>query len=216
MRFPVIIADPPWEYRVYSRDTGHGRSAEAYYGTVPMATMETWGSAFRSIAAADCALFVWVCAPSMMEANTLVTSWGFAYKTVAFAWVKADQRNAPRLNLGHWTRSNLELVLLYTMGHPERHSKGVAQIVETVEPPVVRSRPGRHSAKPDAVQHRIEALMGDVPRLECFARRRLAGWVCVGNELDGLDITESLHRVATDAPLPRVEAAQAGLFEEIL
>jgi N6-adenosine-specific RNA methylase IME4 len=211
--FKFTCVRNPWDRMIsfwfspHRRETDHYETQHAsWIATLPVG----------DLAARDCALFLWVIDSHLDAAMHVGRAWGFTYKTVAFAWVKADQRNAPRLNLGHWTRANMELVLLYTLGHPERHSKGVAQIVETVEPPVVRSRPGRHSEKPDEVQHRIKALMGDVPRLECFARRRLAGWVCVGNELDGLDITESLHRVATDAPLPRVEAAQAGLFEEIL
>ena len=34
--------------------------------------------------------------------------------------------------------------------------------------------------------------MGDVPRVELFARERHDGWVCVG---DGVDIQESIQRL---------------------
>ena len=30
---------------------------------------------------------------------------------------------------------------------------------------------------------RIEALMGDVPRIELFARERIPGWDCWGDEV---------------------------------
>ncbi len=36
------------------------------------------------------------------------------------------------------------------------------------------------------------------PYLEIFARRHRPGWTCIGNELDGLDIRESLALVAAD------------------
>jgi N6-adenosine-specific RNA methylase IME4 len=52
-----------------------------------------------------------------------------------------------------------------------------------------------HSKKPDEVRRRIEQLMGDVPRAELFARQRYDGWVCLGDEIDGLDIREAIKQV---------------------
>ena len=34
--------------------------------------------------------------------------------------------------------------------------------------------------------------MGDLPRIELFAREDYEGWVCLGNEIDGRDIRDSL------------------------
>lgn len=49
---------------------------------------------------------------------------------------------------------------------------------------VLAPRPGgRHSAKPPEVRRRIEELLGDVPRVELFARERVAGWDAWGNEV---------------------------------
>ena len=39
------------------------------------------------------------------------------------------------------------------------------------------------SAKPPETRDRIVRLMGDVPRLELFARERVLGWDAWGNEL---------------------------------
>jgi len=51
-----------------------------------------------------------------------------------------------------------------------------------------------HSKKPDEVRKRIVELMGDLPRIELFARdngrkdmfnyNRLDGWDCWGNEVE--------------------------------
>ena len=41
----------------------------------------------------------------------------------------------------------------------------------------------QHSKKPDIVRDRIVELMGDLPRLEMFARQAPAGWDVWGNEV---------------------------------
>ena len=48
---------------------------------------------------------------------------------------------------------------------------------------VVVSPRGRHSQKPEEVRLRILELMGNVPRLEMFARVRVPGWDAWGNEV---------------------------------
>ena len=41
----------------------------------------------------------------------------------------------------------------------------------------------RHSKKPDITQEKILALMGDLPRIELFARQHTPGWDLWGNEI---------------------------------
>ena len=90
-------------------------------------------------------------------------------------------------SLGFWTRANPELCLIATRGNPKRMSKAVHCIVDT---PVER-----HSKKPDEVRRRIELLMGDVLRAELFARECYPGWVCVGDEIDGMDIRDAIEQL---------------------
>jgi N6-adenosine-specific RNA methylase IME4 len=71
--------------------------------------------------------------------------------------------------MGHYTRANAEFVLLGARGHPRRASAGV--------PSLVVAPRQEHSRKPDVVRQRIDALVGEVPRIELFARGRLpVGW----------------------------------------
>jgi len=79
-----------------------------------------------------------------------------------------------RLPMGHWTRANAETCLLAVRGHPKRQAKDVHQ--------VIISHVEEHSKKPDEVRERIERLMGDVPRIELFARQKADGWDVWGNE----------------------------------
>mgnify|MGYP003408743372 CR=1 FL=1 len=40
----------------------------------------------------------------------------------------------------------------------------------------------KHSKKPDVVRDKIIELIGDLPRLEMFARESASGWDVFGNE----------------------------------
>ncbi len=39
-----------------------------------------------------------------------------------------------------------------------------------------------HSRKPDEVRDRIVQLLGNLPRIELFARQKTQGWDCWGND----------------------------------
>jgi len=129
------------------------------------------------IANKDSALFLWATFPNLLEAFEVIKAWGFKYKTVAFCWVKRNRKSDGWvMGLGHWTRANAEVCLFATKGKPQRMSKSVRQIVDT---PIER-----HSKKPDVVRERIVELMGDVPRIELFAREKAVGWDVFGNEVE--------------------------------
>ncbi len=66
--------------------------------------------------------------------------------------------------------------MLATKGHPKRRSAGVHQ--------VILSHIEEHSKKPDEARRRIVELMGDLPRIELFARQKADGWDAWGNEVD--------------------------------
>ncbi len=44
-----------------------------------------------------------------------------------------------------------------------------------------------HSVKPDETRRRIVELMGDVPRVELFARQRAPGWDAWGDEIKEME-----------------------------
>lgn len=201
MQYSVILLDPPWPYE---RTHGQGVATKQY-------NLMTWQDIgdlrpyLHAVAAQDCALLVWTTAPLLIEQSDIVRAWGFRYITKAFCWVKTKQpRNGIFHGIGSYTASNTEDVWLLSNGTPRR--KGSAsQVIPTTETEGIVAPMGRHSRKPEAVQDRIE-LVFDGPYLEVFARRRRPGWTCIGGELDGLDIRESLTQVAQDAQLPVVTA----------
>lgn len=112
----------------------------------------------------------------LREALDLIDAWGFQYKTVAFNWIKQNKSGSGMFwGLGNYTRSNSEICLIATKGKPKRASAAVHSVVVS---PIER-----HSKKPDEVRDRIVKLMGDLPRIELFARETAPGWDAWGNEV---------------------------------
>ena len=180
-KYNIIYADPPWAYRVWS-DKGKRRSAESHYSTMSLEDIKSLP--VEKLADKDCALFMWITVPLLREAWDVVESWGFTYKSVAFVWVKQNKKT-PSLfwGMGYWTRANAELCIIATKGSPKRQSRSVHQIIMS---PIEQ-----HSKKPDEIRDRIVALMGDVPRIELFARQKADGWDVWGNEApDSVELPE--------------------------
>ena len=126
---------------------------------------------------------MWATFPMLKEALDVIEAWGFTYKTVAFNWVKQNKSGEGLfMGLGNWTRSNSEICLLAVKGKPKRVSAGVRS--------VVLSPLQRHSQKPAEVRDKIVELMGDLPRIELFARETAPGWDAWGNEIPVKDLRE--------------------------
>lgn len=174
-KYGVIYADPPWRY-----DMSKGRGvADNHYPT--MSLPEICALPVAELADKDCALFLWATFPKLKEALQVIEAWGFRYKTLAFLWLKQNRKaDTWFYGMGFWTRSNAEVCLMATKGRPQRQSAGIHQFVI--------SRVEQHSKKPDEVRDKIVKLVGDVPRVELFARQKVAGWDAWGNEVES-DLT---------------------------
>lgn len=175
-KFKVILADPPWNYS--DKASAGKRGASFKYKT----QSDQWimDLPVESIADDNCALFLWITMPKLPVAFEVIKNWNFTYKTCAFNWIKTNKKSGtPFFGMGNFTRSNSELCLLATRGKPKRISASVHS--------VVMSPIRKHSQKPDEVRDRIVELMGDVSRIELFARNRSGiddGWVYWGDEVE--------------------------------
>lgn len=168
--YRCILADPPWDF-----DGGGNRNPRTKYPTMSIAQIKRLP--VGSLAAGDCALFLWATDPMLPDALAVMRAWGFRYASVAFHWAKRTRRDTGwHMGTGYGTRSNVETCLLGvngSMGLPK--SRGVRRLI--IAP--VRE----HSRKPDRVYSDIEALY-DGPRCELFARTRRSNWDSWGNDLD--------------------------------
>lgn len=173
-KYQVIYADPPWSYR--DKCAAGNRGAGFKYETQDI----DWIKSLPVVDIADdnCVLFLWATMPLLQEALDTIAAWGFKYKTVGFTWVKKNKiKDSWFWGMGNYTRSNSEVCLLAVKGKnpPKRISNSVHSVVD--------ARIEAHSKKPDEVRDRIVRLMGDVPRIELFARNHTEGWDVWGNEV---------------------------------
>ena len=169
-KYNIIYADPPWKYD----DKGCQGAAEKIYPTMAVKEMATLP--INSIANDDSVLLMWATYPKMQDALDLIKAWGFTYKSIAFQWVKQNKSgNGYFFGLGWWTRGNTEPCLIATRGKPKRASASVGQLIF--------SPLRNHSQKPDQAREKAIELVGDVPRIELFARQHVDGWDCWGNEV---------------------------------
>jgi N6-adenosine-specific RNA methylase IME4/ParB-like chromosome segregation protein Spo0J len=162
-RFPVIYADPPWQYD----DANSRGAAEDHYPTMPL--VDICGLPITEHATDDAVLLLWATSALLPQAFEVMKAWGFEYRSSA-VWVKSRQ------GLGHWFRVRHELLLVGVRGK--------------LPPPAPSSRPdsvvladlGEHSEKPEEFYALIERMWPELPRLELFARSARAGWERWGNQ----------------------------------
>lgn len=174
-KYNIIYADPPWSYNDTQKSGG-----TAYFGACVrydlMKNEDIYKLPIKEIADKDCVLFLWVTSPLLQEGLKTIEEWGFKYKTIGFCWNKQSKHGKWISNMGRWTMGNIELCLIATKGKPKRIKNNVKQLV-IAERTI-------HSKKPDEVRDRIVELMGDLPRIELFARESAEGWDVWGNEVD--------------------------------
>lgn len=210
-RYRIVLADPPWHYR----DRNKAGNRQLKYGTTVtdvlsrldvgsicardaalflwvtgpqladgLRLVAAWGFRFSTIA------FAWTktrsTAASRRRAEEVICSRFGAGEPddrsnarAIVAALDGEGLLLPTLHVGQGqsTRANVELVLLGWRGRLERVAADVRQ-------PLLSPLLG-HSRKPDEVHHRIERLLGDRPRIELFARRRIAGWDAWGDQVPG-------------------------------
>jgi N6-adenosine-specific RNA methylase IME4 len=170
-KYNIIYADPAWTFKTWS---SKGDEKSPKYDLMKIEDIKNMP--VDNIADKDCILFIWVTYPLLKEGLDTIKSWNFKYKTCAFSWIKKNKKSDSLFwGLGYYTRSNNEICLLATKGKPKRISSAVHQVV------IDKIR--EHSRKPDCVRDRIVQLCGDLPRIELFARQRVDGWDCWGNEV---------------------------------
>jgi N6-adenosine-specific RNA methylase IME4 len=163
--YPVIMADPPWRFEPYSRETGMDRAADNHYPTMTRTDI----GALKVPAADDCVLFLWATPAMNAEALAVMAEWGFAYKS-QLVWAK------DRTGTGYWARQQHELLLIGTKGDVPAPAPG-QQPSSLISAPV-----GPHSAKPAVFHEIIEHMFPTAARLEMFARAGRPGWDSHGNE----------------------------------
>jgi N6-adenosine-specific RNA methylase IME4 len=177
-KYNIIYADPPWEYKQSGSKKNSRGMAKQHYET--MKTEDICNLPIKNIKTDDCICFMWATFPNIDQALKVMKAWGFEYKTAGFVWIKKNKKsNTNFWGMGAYTRANAEVCLLgiskNTKAKQIVKSNNVHQIIEN---PIEE-----HSKKPNVTRDKIIQLLGDVPRIELFARQICKGWDCWGNEV---------------------------------
>ncbi len=183
-KYSIIYCDPPWSYDDnLGTDSAKMGGYDKYYQG--MSLVDICALNVNSIADKDSVLFLWATMPKLPEAFKVISAWGFTHKTTAFTWIKLNPKSSTIFKgVGRWVQGNAELVLLATKGKPKRIAKNISQ--------VIMAKRGTHSWKPPVFRNRIVDLIGDLPRIELFARKEdmlfdaegFDGWDVWGNEVE--------------------------------
>ncbi|MBA7673680.1 hypothetical protein ES703_81883 [subsurface metagenome] len=154
-KYQIIYADPPWKYRQgKSMGTSFQGAADAQYACLNY--KEICSLPIDKIANKQSILFLWVTFPIKTNVNNM----GFFF------------------GIGYYTKSNAEVCLLATRGDAHKLVKdnSISQMIMAPKT--------EHSRKPTIVRERIVQMLSDLPRIELFARQKIEGWDCWGNEVE--------------------------------
>ena len=77
MKYDIIYADPPWQYKTYTKKGRVKKSADCHYDC--METEDIMEIPVSEIASDDCILFLWVTFPLLKEGLETIRRWGFTY-----------------------------------------------------------------------------------------------------------------------------------------
>lgn len=173
-KYQIIYADPPWSYPKTGGITNSRGMAKQFYST--LSTEDICMLPINEIADDNCALLLWSTWPKLPEAIKVIESWGFEYFGLGFEWIKKTKTGKDFFGMGYWTRANSEPCLLAFKGKLKPQDHSIRQIVE--------AEIDVHSRKPAKIREKIVSLMGDLPRIELFAREKVEGWDVWGNEVE--------------------------------
>lgn len=176
MTYSLIHADPPWWFR----DKAAAGRRGASYKYPCMRTADIAALDVPSLCAPYCLLAMWWVDTMPTDALEVCNAWGFRlFKMNGLIWRKTTRTGKQAFGMGHVTRADSESVLFGVRGKLSNIIKnhGVRQSFY--------GELREHSRKPDEAAVLLERLVGDVPRLEMFARQQRPGWDVFGNEVEG-------------------------------
>lgn len=166
-KYQIILADPPWKLKT----TVSSRAIEKHYATMDVKEIKQ----LTVPAAKNAILFLWATSPKLTEALSVLSAWGFGYKT-HLVWDKEI------IGCGWWVRGQHELLLIGVRGKmsPPKQSLRI--------PSVIKCKRAKHSDKPDYFREKIQEWYPNMSKLEMFYRNHRPlfsndNWDVWGNEV---------------------------------
>jgi N6-adenosine-specific RNA methylase IME4 len=173
-RFGAILVDPPWRFTNRTGKVGPEHKRLHRYRTLSFEEIAAFP--VEHVALPKSHLYLWCPNALLLEALTIMQTWGFTYKTT-IVWYKVRKDGGPDgRGVGFYFRNVTELLLFGVKGNWRTLQPGRTQVN------ILISRKRDHSRKPEAVYDLIERCSSG-PYLELFARHRVPGWTQWGDEL---------------------------------
>ncbi|OAY74221.1 putative N6-adenosine-methyltransferase MT-A70-like [Ananas comosus] len=189
-QFGVIMADPPWDIHM---ELPYGTMADDEMRNLNVPALQT-----------DGLIFLWVTGRAMELGRECLELWG--YKRVEeLIWVKTNQlqRIIRTGRTGHWLNHSKEHCLVGIKGDPE--------VNRNIDTDVIVAEVRETSRKPDEMYPLLERISPRTRKLELFARMHNthAGWLSLGNQLQGVRLVDEGLRARFKATYPDVEVQPA-------
>lgn len=173
--YATILADPPWQFQNRTGKVAPEHRRLLRYPTMEL--KEIMDLPVASLSASESHLYLWVPNALLTEGLRVMAAWGFTYKS-NLVWYKVRKDGGPDgRGVGFYFRNVTELLLFGIKGRMRTLDPGRTQTN------IVISRKEEHSRKPLDV-YRIVRECSPGPYLELFARERIAGWTCWGDQVD--------------------------------
>lgn len=222
MKFDVIVSDPPWPAKDLLAMSKVKRGAAANYSVMTIDDIKNLK--VKDIAADNSVLVLWVPSWLLQEGMDIMKTWGFR-QTQTWIWVKVKKdpfevlkkslrkkASKKMISLADVNKlldsSDLADVLAFFMGRLFRQTHEIALVgVRGKAYKALKNKSQRsvafdqnlkHSAKPEALQDKLELMFPKTKKLEMFARRGRPNWTCVGLECPsslGEDMRDSIDRL---------------------
>ncbi|CAK9233782.1 unnamed protein product [Sphagnum troendelagicum] len=185
-QFGVIMADPPWDIHM---ELPYGTMADDEMRNLNVPALQT-----------DGLIFLWVTGRAMELGRECLELWG--YKRVEeIIWVKTNQlqRIIRTGRTGHWLNHSKEHCLVGIKGHPD--------VNRNIDTDVIVAEVRETSRKPDEMYPLLERISPRTRKLELFARMHNthAGWISLGNQLQGVRLVDEGLRARYKAAFPDQE-----------
>lgn len=211
MRYRTIVSDPPWSFddELKKMKDGTARSAASQYNTLPTSVIEKL-PVNKLVEPDGSLLALWVPSVLLEDGLRVMRAWGFDFKQT-WIWVKCKKvepmsKKMKKLLEEIERTGDFDLLLAFGMGRLFRQTHEIALIgttstkiyqhlMDNSQRSVIIDANEGHSKKPEGLQDSLEAMFPEGNRLEMFARRVRLSWECVGNEINGEDIRDSLDRL---------------------
>jgi N6-adenosine-specific RNA methylase IME4 len=178
--FSTILVDPPWRFQNRTGKMAPEHRRLRRYRTMDVEEIQALpvGSHARD----KSHLYLW-CPNALLEDGlSIFKAWGFTYKT-NLVWLKIRKDGGPDgRGVGFYFRNTTELLLFGVRGKLRTLAPGRRQVN------VIARRKREHSRKPDE-QYALIEQCSPGPYLELFARERVPGWTCWGDEVDSYALT---------------------------